>query len=184
MGIMQDVYSKTAEVQIYLGESPVLDTISEAEQASWADPPRTIWLGEGDQDRERIIDFVARQQPTKVESVHISQPGRLRQADAGAFSIMCLLANGRCIKDCLHADLDSPAWLDALEALDHLLHRPWWRRAWVLQKAMLPEQATITYGEITAPLDITERSGSMLPIHFERCCRQFFDRLQQSRRRS
>ena len=93
---------------------------------------------------------------------------------------MNMLSNGRCLKECLHSDYSSPAWVGALDALNDLVSLPWWTRVWVLQEAILcMEEVTAIYGEIRAPLGLMEDSGSMLPKHHKRgfCCKAFWDDL-------
>ena len=43
VGIMQDIYSKAKSVQVYLGESAILDAIPLEEQESWDEPPQIQW---------------------------------------------------------------------------------------------------------------------------------------------
>ena len=41
--MMPDIYSKAKSVQVYLGESGVLDAIPQHEQVTWDEPPQIIW---------------------------------------------------------------------------------------------------------------------------------------------
>ncbi|ERF71393.1 hypothetical protein EPUS_07421 [Endocarpon pusillum Z07020] len=185
VSIMTDIYKGAIAVQIYLGESRVLDTISEEEQATWDlvdQPPRTIW-GRFNEDADaadyaKIIAFHNIQKRADGPANFGSLTEWLRQADLGAFAIMRYLADGKCFTDCLRRDAGSPIWVAALESLKHLLDSPWWRRVWTFQEAMAPQLATVIYGENEAPLDVVEDSGSVIwPLHIEgpqRCCKEFF----------
>lgn len=43
VGMMAKIYMSASSVQIFLGESGILDLIPEKEQATWNDPPRFEW---------------------------------------------------------------------------------------------------------------------------------------------
>jgi hypothetical protein len=98
---------------------------------------------------------------------------------------MNVLAHGRCLKSCLQSDVSSASWIKALEVIDHLTKLPWWIRVWVLQEAILPQNAVIAiYGEIQAPIQLIEDSGSILPRRYEKgeCCKAFWNYLPQDQR--
>lgn len=44
LGMMARIYKSAADVQVFLGESGVLDLIPHEQQALWNDPPRTHWV--------------------------------------------------------------------------------------------------------------------------------------------
>ncbi|KAK0744662.1 heterokaryon incompatibility protein-domain-containing protein [Apiosordaria backusii] len=138
-------------------------------------------------DQQRVDDFFARQQnPEYDQNGQLSPLQRLRDNQTGAFAIMKMLSNGRCLKACCQGLLDSPAWTGALEALGHLANLAWWSRAWVLQEAILPQRdVNAIYGEIIAPMGLIEDSGAILPRHYERgdCCKRFWNSLPEDQKR-
>jgi len=98
---------------------------------------------------------------------------------------MNVLSNGRCLKSCLQTDSNSTIWIQALGAIDHLSKLQWWSRIWVLQEVVLPRNDVIAiYGEIRAPIGLIEKSGSVLPRHYEKgeCCKAFWHSLPASQR--
>jgi hypothetical protein len=98
---------------------------------------------------------------------------------------MNVLGHGRCLKSCLHSDVSSISWTKALEVIDHLTKLPWWSRVWVLQEAILAQKEVIAiYGEIQAPIQLMEDSGSVLPRHYARgeCCKVFWNTLPLNQR--
>ncbi|OZJ04814.1 hypothetical protein BZG36_02357 [Bifiguratus adelaidae] len=117
VSIMHDIYESTVEVQIYLGESRVLDTISQKEQAAWDQPPRTEWTyPQGLEEKisaffdqqERAKAILERHQHEADQDSSTSRTEWLQRADSGAFAIMTLLINGSCIKNCIRGNFDSP----------------------------------------------------------------------------
>ncbi|KAK4173663.1 putative heterokaryon incompatibility protein [Triangularia setosa] len=243
IGMMARIYKSAADVQVFLGESGVLDLIPEEEQALWDEPPKLCWVrdvtmliqtehppqkvgldsrgviidyleyvkslklhsdpgyepvnvekfpmwaiwepegGLDKTDQKRVDEFFARQQDAAHDQIgELSPLQRLRDNQAGAFAIMKMLSNGRCLKTCCRGPLDSPAWTGALEVLEHLISQPWWSRAWVLQEAILPQRDVLAiYSEITVPMGLIEDSGAILPRHYERgdCCKRFWNSLPQ-----
>ncbi|PMD66822.1 uncharacterized protein K444DRAFT_580185 [Hyaloscypha bicolor E] len=209
VGIMADIYMSASSVQIFLGESGILDLIPEQEQATWDDPPRFEWHRdhtmlftsreppnkagvsynhskprwdpkEGIRDQARVDAFLAWQKEAEHSSAERTALQTCRDSQAGAFAIMNILSNGRCLKSCLCVDSDSVPWKKAIEVIGHLTNLPWWTRAWVLQEVILPKGDVIAiYGEITAPIGLIEDSGAILPRHYERgqCCKNFWSTL-------
>jgi hypothetical protein len=60
VGIMDKVYKSASAVQIFLGESGILDFIPLEEQATWDDPPRFYW------HRDGTMLMMSRDPPTRV----------------------------------------------------------------------------------------------------------------------
>lgn len=174
--MMKDIYSGAQEVQVYLGESGVLDTISLEEQSTWADPPRSYWFGDH-RDGSNLNDFGTFQTMTDDQLLRINPTTRLRQAISSAYTILTLLAEARCLKHFLLNDTNPQVWEETLSVLHHLASSPWWERVWVVEEVILCCSATIIYGEVVAPLDTVERGGSMIHVHIERCCREFYQSL-------
>ncbi|KAI1053270.1 hypothetical protein LB506_012304 [Fusarium annulatum] len=174
--LMKDIYSGAHEVQVYFGESGVLDTISSEEQSTWTDPPRSYWFGD-DRDRPILNDFGNFQTMTDNQLSRLSPTIRLRQAISSAYTILILLARGRCLDNFFLERTNPQVWAETLAVLHQLASSPWWRRVWVVEEVILCRSATTIYGEVVAPLDSIERGGSMIPIHIERCCRDFYQGL-------
>ncbi|QGI79892.1 hypothetical protein CEK25_006621 [Fusarium fujikuroi] len=174
--LMKDIYSGAHEVQVYFGESGVLDTISSEEQSTWTDPPRSYWFGD-DRDRPILNDFGNFQTMTDNQLSRLSPNARLRQAISSAYTILILLARGRCLDNFFLERTNPQVWAETLAVLHQLASSPWWRRVWVVEEVILCRSATTIYGEVVAPLDSVERGGSMIPIHIERCCRDFYQGL-------
>ena len=129
--------------------------------------------------------FFSRQRDPLYKAEDRSAIQRLRDSQADAFAIMNVLSNGRCLKSCLQADSTSLIWTQALGAINHLSKLQWWSRIWVLQEAILPRNDVIAiYGEIRAPMELIEDSGSVLPRHYEKgkCCEAFWHSLPASQR--
>jgi hypothetical protein len=171
--MMKEIYSGADEVQVYLGESGVLDTITTEEQSTWADPPRSYWFGDN-RDHPSLDDFGTFQTMTDDQLLRISPTTRLRQAISSAYTILTLLGKGRCLNIFLLSDTNPQVWAETLSVLHHLASSPWWKRVWVVEEVILCRSATVIYGEVVAPLDSVERGGSMIHIHVERCCRDFY----------
>ncbi|PWY93145.1 hypothetical protein BO94DRAFT_583385 [Aspergillus sclerotioniger CBS 115572] len=163
---------------IYLGESRILETIPEEEQDTWADPPRSYWLGDNG-DVPILNDHGTWQTLTDDQLSQLSQTTRLRQAISSAYTILELLAAGRCVRNFVLHNANPQVWAEALSVLHHVASSPWWTRVWVVEEVILPEKATTIYGEVVAPLDIIERGGSMINPHIERCCREFYRSLPE-----
>ncbi|CCT66538.1 related to heterokaryon incompatibility protein (het-6OR allele) [Fusarium fujikuroi IMI 58289] len=174
--LMKDIYSGAHEVQVYFGESGVLDTISSEEQSTWTDPPRSYWFGDN-RDRPILNDFGNFQTMTDKQLSRLSPTTRLRQAISSAYTILILLARGRCLDNFFLERTNPQVWAETLAVLHHLASSPWWKRVWVVEEVILCRSATTIYGEVVAPLDSVERGGSMIPIHIERCCRDFYQGL-------
>jgi len=135
---------------------------------------------EGIRDQARVDAFFARQTRAEYDPSKLTVVEAFRDSQAGAFAIMNMLSNGRCLKACLQSDSLSPVWTKALDVIDHIVKLPWWTRIWVLQEAILPQgQVFAIYGEIVAPLGLIEDSGSVLQRHYQKreCCKAFFDTL-------
>ncbi|KAK0662071.1 putative heterokaryon incompatibility protein [Cercophora samala] len=206
VGMMARIYRSAADVQVFLGESGVLDLVPDEEQALWDEAPRVHWVrdatmlihtehpphkdgvrqlepqgGLNPTDQERVDQFFARQQsPVYGSHGELSPLQRLRHSQSGAFAMMKMLSNGRCLKACCPGPVDSCAWTGALEAIAHLVSLPWWSRAWVLQEAILPRRDVLAiYGEIIVPMGLIEDSGAILPRHYARgdCCKRFWNSL-------
>ncbi|PYI05117.1 hypothetical protein BO78DRAFT_276464, partial [Aspergillus sclerotiicarbonarius CBS 121057] len=173
--MMKDIYSDASEVQIYLGESGILDTITEQEQSTWADPPRSYWFE--DRDVPTFNDYRTWQTMTDNQLSQQSPTTRLRQAISSAYTILSILSEGGCLKISYLNDTNPQIWAETLSVLHHLANSPWWKRVWVVEEAILSRSATTIYGEVVAPLDIIERGGSMINVHIERCCRDFYQSL-------
>ncbi|KAG4290162.1 nitrogen assimilation transcription factor nit-4 [Fusarium proliferatum] len=178
---MKDIYSGAHEVQVYFGESGVLNTISSEEQATWADPPRSYWFGD-DRDHPILNNFGNFQTMTDGQLSRLSPTTRLRQAISSAYTILILLAQGRCLKNFRLERTNPHIWAETLSVLNHLASSPWWKRVWVVEEVILCRSATTIYGEVVAPLDSVERGGSVIHIHIERCCRDFYQSLSGDRR--
>jgi hypothetical protein len=174
--MMKEIYSGANEVQVYLGECGVIDTITLEEQSAWTDPPRSYRFGDN-RDSPSLNDFGTFQTMTNDQLLRISPTTRLRQAISSAYTILILLAEARCLKNFLLRDTNPQVWAETLSVLHHLASSPWWKRVWVVEEVILCRSATIIYGEVVAPLDNIERGGSMIPIHIERCCRDFYQSL-------
>jgi hypothetical protein len=103
-------------------------------------------------DQPRVDSFFARQRDADYPGNKLSAIETFRDGQAGAFAIMNVLAHGRCLKSCLQSDVSSASWIKALEVIDHLTKLPWWIRVWVLQEAILPQNAVIAiYGGDSGP---------------------------------
>lgn len=133
-------------------------------------------------DQERVNDFLARQEEEQAASngnaASLSPLQVMRNNQAGAFAIMKILSNGRCLKTCLRTSVGSTVWKGALEVVDHVVKLPWWTRVWVLQEAILNQGNVLAiYGEIVAPIGLIEDSGAILTRHYERgtCCKPFWN---------
>lgn len=131
-------------------------------------------------DQKRIDEFFARQRDGTATDSKRNPLQVLRDNQSGAFAIMKMLSNGRCLKSCLHSEARSPAWTGALEVIDHITHLPWWNRMWVLQEAVLPlEEVRAIYGEINAPMLLIEGAGGILRRHHTKgvCCKSIWESL-------
>lgn len=128
-------------------------------------------------DQTKLDEFLERQQQP-LYPVGLGEIDVCRDADAGALSIMVMMANGKCLQDCLAASPTSPAWTNALTALDCIMHSPWWTRVWVLQEAILCKTIAI-WGDILVPIPVIEDSGPLLNRHCTtwKCCKATFDSL-------
>ncbi|KAK1832042.1 heterokaryon incompatibility protein-domain-containing protein [Podospora conica] len=206
--LMADIYQSARTVDIFLGESGILDLITPEEQASWDDPPQVWWHndctslvltgqapsksaidsrgvldpvdGLDQTDQQRVEEFFARQRDETSFAVTGGSVQVLRNNQAGAFSIMKMLSNGRCLKSCLHCEVRSPVWAGALEVIEQITHLPWWNRIWVLQEAVLSaRESRAIYGEINAPITLIEEAGGILRRHHTNgmCCRSLWDSL-------
>lgn len=132
---------------------------------------------EGIRDQARVDAFLAWQRETEHTSTERSALRTCRESQAGAFAIMNILSNGRCLKTCLCVDADSVPWKKAIGVIGHLNNLPWWTRAWVLQESILPRGDVIAiYGEIAAPIGLIEDSGAIMPRHYKggQCCKNFW----------
>lgn len=136
------------------------------------------------EDEERVEAFFERQrqdQDANVGTSNVPSPlETLRNNQVGAFAIMKMLSNGRCLKSCLQTTFNSPHWTGALDVINHLASLPWWTRVWVLQEGILNQRDVLAiYGEIVAPIGLIEDSGAILPRHHESgiCCKRFFSSL-------
>ncbi|KAK4654105.1 hypothetical protein QC762_0062110 [Podospora pseudocomata] len=245
LGLMARIYKSAADVQVFLGESGVLDLIPHEQQGLWDDPPRTHWVrdatmlihtehpphkdgldsrgviidwgtylrlpsspeqpgykpasrevpmwaildpsnGLNAADQHRVDQFFTRQQdPMHGRDQELPPLERLRHNQSGAFAMMKMLSNGRCLKVCCQGPLDSSAWQGALNVIAHLVSLPWWSRAWVLQEAILHQRDVLAiYGEIVVPMGLIEDSGAVLPRHYARgdCCKRFWNSLPQAQK--
>ncbi|KAK4449786.1 heterokaryon incompatibility protein-domain-containing protein [Podospora aff. communis PSN243] len=159
--------------------SPGYEPTDPQEVPMWAQimPPE----GLNEEDEERVEAFFERQRQDHSQEATASSPlETLRNDQAGAFAIMKMLSNGRCLKSCLHTTLDSRHWVGALKVINHIASLPWWTRVWVLQEGILNQGDVFAiYGEIVAPIGLIEDSGAILPRHHERglCCKSFFSSL-------
>lgn len=146
---------------------------------------RQLDPSEGIRDQARLDAFFDRQTDPGYDAAKLSAVEALRHGQAGAFSIMNMLSNGRHLPGLLKSDFSSPAWVAALEALDHVMGLGWWTRVWVVQEAILcVREVTAIYGEARAPIGLIEDSGAMLPRHYEKgeCCKGFWNDLPQRQR--
>ncbi|RAK98188.1 HET domain-containing protein [Aspergillus ibericus CBS 121593] len=176
--LMKEIYSYASEVQIYLGESGVLETIPEEEQSTWADPPRLYWCEE--KDVPSFNDYKTWQTMSDDQLSQLNPTTRLRQAISSAYIVLSILADAGCLSMARLDDANSEVWSETLAVLGHIADSPWWQRVWVVEEAILSQTATVIYGEVVAPLDIVERGGSMIHVHMERCCRDFYRSLPNS----
>ena len=62
----------------------------------------------------------------------------------------------------LHSDRE-------LESLTYLAERPWWRRCWGIQEAILSQQVLCIYGEISISLDAILSTYRVLRLLQEHC---------------
>lgn len=77
--MMKNIYSGAREVQVYLAESGILDTISLEEQSTWADPPRSPWLGDH-RDSLSVNDYGTFQTMSDDQLLQLGPTTRARQA--------------------------------------------------------------------------------------------------------
>lgn len=107
-----------------------------------------------------------------------------RQTATAAFSLLKSMAvnNHYCSG---HEEGNKELADKGISSLSCLLQLPWWHRAWTVQEAVLPPNATIVCGTEQLPFsDLRQASSNSLDHYFQGCCDRrddlysFWDRLQ------
>lgn len=174
--LMKAIYASATEVQVYLGESGILDLVSAEEQATWEDAPRSYWYGD-DRDLQQLSEYGDWQTSTANQISQNSVATNQRRLISCAYTILRLLASARCLKGFVLENHNPEVWAGTVNVLHRLSSSAWWTRVWVVEEVILATKASTIYGEVVAPFDFIERGGSMIPVHIERCCATFFQGL-------
>ena len=173
---MKAIYASATEVQVYLGESGILDLVSAEEQATWEDAPRSYWYG-NDRDLQQLSGYGEWQTSTANQISQNSVATNQRRLISCAYAILRLLASGRCLRGVMLENHNPQVWAGTMDILHLLSCSAWWTRVWVVEEVILATKASTIYGEVIAPFDFIERGGSMIPVHMERCCATLFQGL-------
>lgn len=94
------------------------------------------------------------------------------------FAFLRALAEGGHLNQLAHLRLDGSSESDKermalIEALRRLMNppwTPWWKRIWVVQEIIMPGDATMLYGSVSAPWNIFEKAASSFEFHSSTCC--------------
>lgn len=118
-----------------------------------------LWLGED---------------PDLVESAQPPPPSRIPRPAFEAFALMGANKHASEIEFCTLNEegelVTAPKYEDHLKALGTLLTRPWWKRIWIVQEALLPIKAVFVYGSESALFDIMRMELMSFWQHSESCC--------------
>jgi hypothetical protein len=66
------------------------------------------------------------------------------------------------------------------ESLRQLMHAPitpWWGRIWVVQEVILPPEATVVHGTVSAPWSMFATAASRCSHHLHHCCAKHVEKL-------
>ena len=171
VGIMGDIYSQAREVQIYLGEvEGILPGISTQDLTLIKDNDLALLEG-----------FTGRRGSFPKPSPLRTMPSDGERAEVfDAFTILQILAADKHFYEMplwyVNADYKiemSHLWYNSLRLLSVMLSRPWWKRLWVVQEAVLASAATINYGTSRIPLSLVLDAASNYKKHRNTCCKQW-----------
>jgi hypothetical protein len=178
VSVMGQIYKSCRECAIWLGEV-------EEEPIGAIEFPKT-W-------RKAEIDYLDR----LIKELNITEsPKPLQRAgkhgDApidveGAFEIMELMASHKHLHEMPFFTIPSTGtyripppgtafelsdlWAKSVYSLENILQRPWWRRIWTVQEALLPEKATLHVGPHSAPFSIFIEGAQQWDEHrWTHCC--------------
>ncbi|KAH8674354.1 heterokaryon incompatibility protein-domain-containing protein [Tricladium varicosporioides] len=107
-----------------------------------------VWLGEGSSMSDRGMNFAAQINQCFKETARNTVGGFGPQSIEDE-SFLGLMRRETTIANVKH--LCEPSFADQWMALYHLLRRPWWERAWVLQEIVLAKSATVYCGDQSQP---------------------------------
>ncbi|KAK5659447.1 hypothetical protein OQA88_648 [Cercophora sp. LCS_1] len=146
--LMRDIYFKSSEVIIYLGDGK--NHRSKKGRPQPPDHPPAVFFG--DERDERHLDAFSKDLGEE-------------KFTASSFHVFCFL---RILGNTKNGDTSSAQFdnigahvLDALaESLRMMLLSPWWQRVWVVQELIVPRRAVVRYGAVEAPWDMLVAAAS------------------------
>ncbi|KAK2774928.1 heterokaryon incompatibility protein [Colletotrichum kahawae] len=146
---MKDVYSRSAEVVIWLGGKADMDDMGDEFSVSSG---RTTVDFFGDyRDKQKLDFFLAREDRRKIPGV--------RRDVFGAFCILSLLANGLNASQIEQIRKQTyPAHI--VKGLQAITEQSWWHRSWVIQETVVATDAVVWYDNISAPWHMFARAAS------------------------
>ncbi|KAE9366699.1 HET-domain-containing protein [Stipitochalara longipes BDJ] len=163
VSIMGEIYKTSREVLIWLGDCTKPVAL-----------PSIVWHSD-DRDSDKLAEYFQ----TDLVNVH----GVLRNDCSEMTDVYAALIFLRLIVDGAHLyDLaffqrsgeyklqSITKWEQAMKGLEMILNSPWWNRVWVLQETVLPQRATIQFGNITFPWQMIAQATEQLAHHYTFCC--------------
>jgi hypothetical protein len=177
VSIMGDIYKQTVEVQIWLGESEGLSPEPYLESE--------CSLVKRDKDLPLFQKFLESKGPL-IKPAPLSFANMLvpRQSVLGALEILKLFAADKHfyempffrVTPMSTIDIDfGDIWYASLRSLSEILNRPWWKRIWIVQEAVLPVKATINIGIYHIDLSVFLIASQNFQKHAGTCCKTCMD---------
>ena len=170
VSLMQDIYTDSQRVLIWLGEH-------ESKDGSTSSIPNCEreW-GDIREDHLRILSFTQR-----VDSYH-ALPIAIRHFpeqdyDLAAFCFITQLSHGKHMHG-IPLFKNVMYWRNVSGTLSQIMRQDWWTRIWVVQEAVLAPQATIIYGRFRCPWEIFASAARWFRLHRLTCCGEFLDGFQ------
>jgi len=147
---MRNIYSKAAEVIVFLGDG--LDPLANGRSKLKSQAIRAEFKDDlmDDEWTERCL--------SKWKTT--SRMGRATPLDI--FCLLRLLSQGQSLSNSLRCleKVPEPVLATIFEALRQMLTVRWWNRIWVVQEVVTAAKVTVQYGHVSAPWEMLVKIGT------------------------
>jgi hypothetical protein len=178
VSLMGSIYRSSKSVLVYLGDDTVRFGRIAPSQIVQSAPP----IFKFSHDDSKFSRSESSTQTTRLQLE--TQPELKRRDQALLVSInlfafiqdlsrMKHLTEVSCFTLELTEESDQRPLKKLFESLRQLMHAPftpWWGRIWVVQEVILPPEAVVIYGTISAPWAMLSQAASKCTYHLHHCC--------------
>lgn len=173
---MRDIYHRCEKVLIWLGPDAAPAYQAPCRwKTDFSQAPHNVLLHPEDEDR--INRFVARYK--RYYELPFALRYHLRiDSIMGAYSLLTLLAQNKCINLKNFPFLAEEASHNIFQVLSDITSSSWWSRIWVVQELVLATRADVYYHNFISSWDLYVHAARNYNAHRGTCCKDHYKWLQ------